>query len=98
MPLYEYECQACKDRFEEIQKIDDPPVKTCPKCGGKTQRLISAPSIQFKGTGWYVTDYGKGSAGPRKPEKDPSSTTDKKPATSSSDSKKTDSKKSDAKK
>ena len=58
MPLYEYECP--KDgTFEQIQKFSDPPLKKCPKCGGPIERLVSAPAIQFKGTGWYVTDYAK---------------------------------------
>ncbi|MEE8112626.1 MAG: FmdB family zinc ribbon protein [Acidobacteriota bacterium] len=60
MPLYEYECNACHDRFEVIQKVDEDHVNTCKKCGGKVRRLISAPSFRFRGTGWYVTDYGKG--------------------------------------
>ena len=58
MPLYEYECP--KDgTFEQIQKFSDKPLKKCPKCGGPVERLLSAPAIQFKGTGWYVTDYAK---------------------------------------
>jgi putative FmdB family regulatory protein len=65
MPLYEYECGACGHRFEIIQKFSDGPPDACPKCGkGPLQRLLSSPAIQFKGTGWYVTDYaakGKGS-------------------------------------
>jgi putative FmdB family regulatory protein len=62
MPLYEYECGACGHRFEIIQKFSDGPPDACPKCGkGPLQRLFSSPAIQFKGTGWYVTDYaGKG--------------------------------------
>ena len=62
MPLYEYECGACGHRFEIIQKFSDGPPDSCPKCGkGPLQRLMSSPAIQFKGTGWYVTDYaGKG--------------------------------------
>jgi putative FmdB family regulatory protein len=59
MPLYEYECDACGRRFEQIQKFSDPPVETCPHCGGKVHKLLSSPAIQFKGTGWYVTDYPK---------------------------------------
>ena len=67
MPLYEYQCDRC-GRFEVIQKFSDKPLKVCKKCGGPVQRLLSAPAIQFKGTGWYVTDYarksgGEGSAG-----------------------------------
>lgn len=57
MPLYEYQCQQCNHLFERIQKFSDPPLKTCPKCGGPVEQLISPPAIQFKGSGWYVTDY-----------------------------------------
>jgi putative FmdB family regulatory protein len=64
MPLYEYQCDACGHRFERIQKFSDAPVETCPKCGGAVHKLISSPAIQFKGTGWYVTDYARsGSSG-----------------------------------
>jgi putative FmdB family regulatory protein len=59
MPLYEYECAKCGERFEEIQKFSDPPVKKHPGCGGKVRKLLSAPAIQFKGTGWYITDYAR---------------------------------------
>jgi putative FmdB family regulatory protein len=59
MPLYEYECSACGHRFEKIQKFSDPPVETCPKCGGAVHKLIASPAFQFKGTGWYITDYAK---------------------------------------
>jgi putative FmdB family regulatory protein len=63
MPLYEYKCKKCKHRFEQIQKFSDKPVKKCPKCGGPVEKLISTSSVQFKGSGWYVSDYGrKGSA------------------------------------
>lgn len=58
MPLYEYECGACGHRFEKIQKFADPPVQICPSCGAEpVHKLLSAPAIQFKGTGWYITDY-----------------------------------------
>src|ERR1700686_4154152 len=60
MPLYEYQCDACGHRFELIKKFSDPPVKVCPECGSAVHKLQSAPAFQFKGTGWYVTDYGKG--------------------------------------
>ena len=64
MPLYEYQCQKCGHRFERIQRFSDAMVKKCPDCGGKVEQLISAPAVQFKGSGWYVTDYAKkGSAG-----------------------------------
>ncbi|HWK31456.1 MAG TPA: zinc ribbon domain-containing protein [Terriglobales bacterium] len=59
MPLYEYQCTKCKHRFEKIQKFSDPEVKKCPECGGKVEKLLSAPAVQFKGSGWYVTDYAK---------------------------------------
>jgi putative FmdB family regulatory protein len=60
MPLYEYECDACHQRFEKIQKFSDPPEDVCQKCGkGPVRKLFSSPAIQFKGTGWYVTDYAK---------------------------------------
>jgi putative FmdB family regulatory protein len=59
MPLYEYECKKCHHRFEKIQKFSDPHVKKCPKCGGPVEQLLSAPAVQFKGSGWYVTDYAK---------------------------------------
>ena len=59
MPLYEYECGSCGHRFEKIRKFSDPPLKTCPKCRCKVRKLPSAPAIQFKGSGWYVTDYAR---------------------------------------
>ena len=57
MPLYEYQCKKCKHRFEKIQKFSDPPVRKCPECGAPVEQLLHAPAVQFKGTGWYVTDY-----------------------------------------
>ena len=57
MPIYEYECRKCGHRFERIQKFSDRIVRTCPECRGRVDRLVHAPAIQFKGTGWYVTDY-----------------------------------------
>jgi len=59
MPLYEYQCKKCGHRFERIQRFSDPMVKKCPECGGKVEQVISAPAVQFKGSGWYVTDYAK---------------------------------------
>ncbi len=64
MPLYEYHCKNCEHLFERIQKFSDPLLTICPKCGGEVEQLMSAPAIQFKGTGWYVTDYAKRSGGP----------------------------------
>jgi len=63
MPLYEYQCKKCGHRFERIQQFSDAPVKKCPDCGGKVEQLISAPTVQFKGSGWYVTDYAKKPSG-----------------------------------
>ena len=59
MPLYEYQCESCAHRFERIQKFSDPPIETCPACGGPVKKLLSSPAIQFKGSGWYITDYAK---------------------------------------
>lgn len=64
MPLYEFQCQQCGKRTEVLQRFEDPPPAACPACGGDLKKLFSAPAVQFKGSGWYVTDYaGKGSAG-----------------------------------
>jgi putative FmdB family regulatory protein len=65
MPLYEYRCEACEHRFEVIQKYSDSPIAVCPVCGkGPVEKLLSSPAIQFKGTGWYITDYArKGGSG-----------------------------------
>ena len=60
MPLYEYQCEACGHRFEVIQKFSDAPPAACPKCGGAVEKLVSSPAIQFKGSGFYLTDYGRG--------------------------------------
>ena len=62
MPLYEYQCGQC-GRFEVIRKFSDSPLNVCPRCGGEVQKLVSAPAIQFKGTGWYITDYARKSSG-----------------------------------
>ena len=64
MPLYEYKCKKCGHRFEKIQKFSDKPIKKCPECGGPVEQVISAPAVQFKGSGWYVTDYAKKSHTP----------------------------------
>jgi putative FmdB family regulatory protein len=61
MPIYEYECTECQHRTELLQRHGDPPLESCPECGGRVRKLFSAPAVQFKGSGWYVTDYaGKG--------------------------------------
>jgi putative FmdB family regulatory protein len=64
MPLYEYQCEKCGHRFEKIQKFSDKMVKKCPDCGGRVEQMISAPAVQFKGSGWYVTDYANKSHAP----------------------------------
>lgn len=83
MPLYEYECQKCHRRVEKIQSFSAAPLTTCEHCGGPLEKLISAPAIQFKGSGWYVTDYAKSSASPAKPAAaNGSAATESKPDTS----------------
>ncbi|HSZ62904.1 MAG TPA: zinc ribbon domain-containing protein [Terriglobales bacterium] len=62
MPNYEYLCKDCGHRFEQIRKFSDKPLRKCPECGGVIEQVISAPAVQFKGSGWYVTDYAKKSA------------------------------------
>ena len=64
MPLYEYQCTECKQKIEILQKFSDPLLSECSECGGELERVLSVPSIRFKGSGWYVTDYsGKNSNG-----------------------------------
>ena len=63
MPLYEYQCDQCGHRFEKIQKFSDPLEDKCPTCGGPVHKLMSSPAIQFKGSGFYITDYPKGEKG-----------------------------------
>lgn len=63
MPLYEYQCDACGHRFEVIQKFSDEPIAVCPKCEGSVRKLLSSPAIQFKGSGWYITDYARKPSG-----------------------------------
>jgi putative FmdB family regulatory protein len=81
MPLYEYQCESCHERFERIQKFSDPPVDVCPKCGaGPVRKLLSSPAIQFKGSGWYITDYARKSGDGAKPGETKSSSSDATPA------------------
>src|SRR5258708_10388933 len=88
MPLYEYECKKCHHRFEKIQKFSDKMVKKCPECGGPVEQMISAPAVQFNGSGWYVTDYAKKSSSPGSSGNSESSSKDKKDDKSKSDSSK----------
>ena len=82
MPLYEYACDSCGETIEALQRFSDPPLETCNSCGGTLEKLISAPSIQFKGSGWYVTDYARKDTGSEtKPE-----TAKKEPAKAAADS------------
>ena len=94
MPLYEYECDACRHRFEKIQKFSDPLEDTCPTCGGRVRKLVSSPAIQFKGSGWYVTDYAQrsGSADSKDGKKAESKSEAKSESKNGSDKAKTESK------
>lgn len=71
MPLYEYQCAKCKKRFEKIEKVSARRKQKCPHCGGKAERLFSAAGIQFKGSGWYVTDYARSGGSAKKEETAP---------------------------
>jgi len=73
MPLYEYRCERCDRHNEVIQKFSDRPLETCQHCGGKLERLLSAPAIQFKGSGWYITDYARKNGANGASKKDESS-------------------------
>ena len=102
MPLYEYRCLSCGHTFDAIQKFSDPPLKTCPECGKKVEKCVSSPAIQFKGSGFYITDYARkdsssassASSSPVSTDTKSNGTTEKKtdagsasPSTSKSDSK-----------
>ena len=68
MPIYEYQCNQCNERHDIIQKFSDPPLEHCPKCGGDMKKLFSSPAIQFKGSGFYKTDYASSSSAAPKSE------------------------------
>ncbi len=87
MPIYEYKCENCGEVFEVRQNYSDEPVTVHEKCGGRVEKLISAPSFQFKGSGWYVNDYGKGNNGAKKPDTEGKSTSDSAKSTSDSTTK-----------
>jgi len=100
MPLYEYQCKKCGHQFEKIQKFSDKMIKKCPDCGGPVEQMISAPAVQFKGSGWYVTDYAKKSHVPASDSGKESKQEDKpkaeaSPKETSKESKETTSKKAD---
>jgi putative FmdB family regulatory protein len=89
MPLYEYECTACHKHTEKIQKFSDPEITVCPHCGGKLERVISAPAVSFKGGGWYADGYGNAkpkSSGDSKTESKSSNDSKSTPSNSTSDS------------
>ncbi len=69
MPLYEYQCGNCGERHERLERLSAPRVHACPRCGADMHRLLGVPALQFKGSGWYVTDYGKGGRVPSSPAK-----------------------------
>lgn len=88
MPIYEYQCTKCNDRTEVIQKFTDPPYAACPKCGGEVRKLASAPAIQFKGSGFYKTDYASASSkADAKSEGKSESSGDSKPSETKSETK-----------
>lgn len=95
MPLYEYKCTKCNRRTEKIESVNGPHLKKCPHCGGKVESLISAPAIQFKGSGWYVTDYA-GKSPASESSKDDKSSSDKKDSKDSKDSSSKDSSSKDS--
>jgi putative FmdB family regulatory protein len=97
MPLYEYRCKKCGHLFEKIVKFSDKPIKKCPECGGAVEQTISAPAVQFKGSGWYVTDYAKKSQSSSSSSDGGKDSKDSKESKDSKDSKK-DEKKSDSSK
>lgn len=100
MPLYEYQCQSCGERTEVIQNLSDAPLAECPKCNGPVKKLLSAPAIQFKGSGFYKTDYASSSSSPSSSSSSnastPSTSTDSSPATAAPAAK-TESKSNDTK-
>jgi len=88
MPMYEYRCRNCGERTEVLQHLGEPRLSVCPRCGGVVDKMASAPALQFKGSGWYVTDYARGGAPDRSKElaakSDSASSTSKSDAASSS--------------
>lgn len=98
MPIYEYRCLKCEEVFEIIQKFSDDPLKKHQGCGGKVERLLSAPGLQFKGSGWYITDYAKGGSSPASAKKSDSGDSGSSSESKSSESKSSESKPSKSKK
>src|SRR6266536_4306376 len=100
MPLYEYVCQSCGKKTEVIQRVGERPLKICPHCGGKLKKAFSAPAIQFKGSGFYITDYARGTNAGKSGESPKaaaeSKSSESKPAEAASDAKPSESKKEKA--
>ncbi len=90
MPIYEYECQKCKSHTEAFQKLNDKPLTKCKKCAGRLEKMLSAPAIQFKGSGWYVTDYAGKATKSEKSESEPVADKAEKKSKESSPTKKTE--------
>jgi putative FmdB family regulatory protein len=97
MPLYEYQCADCNKRSEVLQRLGEAPITACPACGGPVKKLISSPSFQFKGSGWYATDYGRKSGGGGSDSSDSSSASKATPAGREGDGGKSNDEKSDSK-
>ncbi|MGA2001838.1 MAG: zinc ribbon domain-containing protein [Terriglobales bacterium] len=89
MPLYEYQCKKCGHRLEKIQQFSDKPLTKCPECGGALEKLISQSSVQFKGSGWYVSDYGRKGSSAASSSSSSDSESDTKSATAAKESKET---------
>lgn len=83
MPIYEYQCKQCDERHEIIQRISEEPLTHCPKCGGEMKKLISSPAIQFKGSGFYKTDYASSGSSSSKGETKSETKTESKTETKS---------------
>jgi len=98
MPLYEYVCQSCGKKTEVIQRVGERPLKICPHCAGKLKKAFSAPAIQFKGSGFYVTDYARGTNAGKSGESPKTGSDSKSSEAKASDSKTSDSKPSETKK
>ena len=92
MPIYEYQCEGCGEVFELIQKFSDEPLKVHEKCGAPVHRLITSSAIQFKGSGWYATDYAKGGNGSKKSDSEKSEKKESADASSKTESKSSESK------
>lgn len=78
MPIYEYECAHCQQRFERLQRLSDPLLRVCPRCGGAVHKRFSVPALQFKGSGFYVTDYAKRGSGSVSSDSKPSASSETK--------------------